>query len=447
MSGHTRSSHERLSSVPIIDYAAHPGFADFAASARRNDPLVDVLIGDIDLAYSDIQSALTNSNNPDTERFKLEVDSKIDNLLAHTLADPGIAPEFVGQITSAFGAARAFLMEAIEAQIGTLRLRNSETIHLPAELVDRLVALQADGFCNLPTQAELARSVWTKTRMERTILRGRAARWPNRHCAMPLHPWSPGYMAVKRAVEKDGILDVASAYLGKPMEFYYAALDHAHPAQSWYKDCYSDKGIPTTRTAYMHFDADAGMLKAMLYLVDVGPEDGPFSYVRGSHNWHRSPFISALQNGFDAASRDVFETERDRLDYKLGYYRPRFKLPDQRRNLLALPPPLRGTTHFGDDILDGTETSDALMRREVALTGQAGTCILFDGSQGIHRGSLVTNGRRWAIQIGLRVRTEKPLPRRGRMGWLKDRIRRMPHISRIRHLRHVYRELYYLITD
>src|SRR5262249_48752064 len=159
------------------------------------------------------------------------------------------------------------------------------------------------------------------------------------------------------AVEQSGILDIASAYLGKPMRFYYAALDYAHRGQSWYKDCYSDKGLPTSRTVYMHFDADADVVKAMLYLVDVGREDGPFCYVRGSHNCQPSSFISALQNGFDVASTDSFQMERDQLDYKLGYYRPRFKLREQRQNTLLLPPLLRGTTHFGDDILDDTEVS------------------------------------------------------------------------------------------
>jgi hypothetical protein len=186
----------------------------------------------------------------------------------------------------------------------------------------------------------------------------------------------------------------------------------------------------------------------MLYLVHVDPEDGPFGYVRGSHTWHRSPFISALQNGFDATSTDIFEIERDQLDYKLGYYRPRFKLAEQRQNMLLLPPMLRGSTHFGDDILDGTDVSNELLSREVVFKGEAGMCVLFDGSRGVHRGSLARTGRRWAVQIGLRVWRENPSPSGRKLGVLRGQLRKLrPLRDRVQHAKYISRELYYLVTD
>jgi hypothetical protein len=190
--------------------------------------------------------------------------------------------------------------------------------------------------------------------------------------------------------------------MGYRMEFLYAALDFSHPDQDWYKDCYAASGISTTRTAYMHFDADHDVMKAMLYLREVGPENGPFKYVRGSHLWKRSTLVGALQSGFDRAQTNVFEMEDDRLDYKLGYYRPRFKLPDHRADMLTLPALVRGSTHFGDDILDGSKVSDDLLQLEQAIVGPAGTMVIFDGSRGIHRGSQVSGGERWAVQIGMR---------------------------------------------
>ena len=68
-----------------------------------------------------------------------------------------------------------------------------------------------------------------------------------------------------------------------------------------------------------------------------------------------------------------------------------------------LPKDLRGSTHFGDDLIDGSPSSDSLLRQEEVFVGDAGTLVVFDGSKGIHRGSLVDQGERWAIQIGMRV--------------------------------------------
>ena len=151
----------------------------------------------------------------------------------------------------------------------------------------------------------------------------------------------------------------------------------------------------------MHFDADRDVLKAMLYLTDVGSENGPFSFIPGSHQWARSSLVCAIHKGFDQAQWQVFQWPDNRQSY---YYRPRFKLREQRPDTLALPPRLRGSTHFGDDILDGSPLSQELLRREHVFTAPSGTITLFDGSQGVHRGGLVRDGARWVIQIGLRVK-------------------------------------------
>jgi hypothetical protein len=105
----------------------------------------------------------------------------------------------------------------------------------------------------------------------------------------------------------------------------------------------------------------------------------------------------------------------DGLDYLDGYYRPRFKLTEQRRNLLTLPAALRGSTHFGDDLVDGSPLSDALLEQEHAFIGPAGTLVMFDGSRGIHRGGQVRKGgARWAVQIAFRAgaTVKRPLWRR-----------------------------------
>jgi hypothetical protein len=77
--------------------------------------------------------------------------------------------------------------------------------------------------------------------------------------------------------------------------------------------------------------------------------------------------------------------------------------------VLALPAVLRGSTHFGDDVLDGSALSEALLEAEETFVAPAGTLIVFDGSRGIHRGGLVRpGGQRWALQLAFRVRRDPP---------------------------------------
>jgi hypothetical protein len=186
----------------------------------------------------------------------------------------------------------------------------------------------------------------------------------------------------------------------------------------------------------MHFDADRDMLKIILYLVDVGPGDGPFGYVKGSHDWRRSPLTTAMQKGFDQCSGDFFESTGG--DFKLGYYRPRFMLADSRRDLLSLPSRLRGSTHFGDDVLNGSSVSRELLAHEKSYTAPAGTMILFDGSQGVHRGAQVRSGSRWVVNIGLLVRRDaekalSPAQRfRGRLAYIKHTLGNLARLSGLR---------------
>jgi hypothetical protein len=122
----------------------------------------------------------------------------------------------------------------------------------------------------------------------------------------------------------------------------------------------------------------------------------------------------------------------------MGYYRPRFKLPEQRRNLLTLPAALRGSTHFGDDLLDGSHLSDALLEREHVFTGPAGTVVMFDGSRGIHRGGQPgKGGARWAVQIAFRASAAAKQPLgRGIRRAVERRVRRLREVIRgLRELR------------
>jgi hypothetical protein len=314
---------------------------------------------------------------------------------------------------------------------------NSGAVAVPPSLVNPLADFRRDGFYVMQNPA-LARKVWFRTMLERAQLRVKRRNQPTRHCVMPLSPHFPSHGTIADAMETMGVCELAAAYLGKPVELYYAALDHSHDGQSWYKACYSDTDLGTPKAVYMHFDADCDIIKGLFYLRDVTANDGPFRFVPGSHRWERPHFATAVQLGFDAASVQEFPTCEDKLDYVSGYYRPRFQQLDQRRAMLSLPAALRGSTHFGDDLPDGSPLSDALLEKEHAFVAPAGTLVMFDGSRGIHRGGQVgAGGERWAVQVAFRVaRAHQKRPRwrrtagriKGRILYLRDAIRHLPDL-------------------
>jgi len=397
-----------LFSMP--DYAAHPGFTGLGTP--KNDPAADGMIAQIEAGYARLSARTDLSAEQRLRAFEEQLEPQIEALQQHL--EQGADPAFHRFMRDAISAARRSLRVKLEVRGKEPLAHNSGRNSLSPDELSKLERFQRDGFIAFENN-KAARDIWSKSWLERALLRSRRRKTPSRHCAMALPESSPARAAVESAVEKMGLRKLAEAYLGKPVEFFYAALDHSHDGQNWYESCYKDVGVGTARTVYMHFDADCDIIKAMLYLQDVGEKDGPFHFVAGSHRWERPHFATAVHGGFDSASNQEFPMTEDRLDYLMGYYRPRFKLAEHRRNLLTLPAALRGSTHFGDDLADGSPLSDMLLEREHVFTGPSGAMVMFDGSHGIHRGGQANQGgARWAVQIAFRagVTAKRPLWRR-----------------------------------
>ena len=83
------------------------------------------------------------------------------------------------------------------------------------------------------------------------------------------------------------------------------------------------------------------------------------------------------------------------------YYRPRFGCPQHRENLLKLPVPLQGSSHFGDDVAEGSELSRDLSQSFKVVTSDVGNCCIFAGGDLLHYGGKVSGADRWVIQFGL----------------------------------------------
>lgn len=389
-----------MNEIPLIEYQRHPAFLGFQGSDDIEDSEISDLIREIDSAFIKVRNSFLTDQDQLRIAFDKDIAPRLEDLCNRLVRSVQLPPSFKSYVTAAIEKAKGFLYAQLEFDAW----KNSIAVIRPAAISPKRVeCMRRDGFFKFQADGDLAGRVWAATAHERSLLRERARQRSGGRCATSLHPSSSAVRMVRDKLKIGGVLELASAYMGCAMEWIYCALEFSHEAQRWYRDCYIDHGLSTVRTVYMHLDADTEMIKAMLYLQDVSEEQGPFRFVQGSPRWRRSPCLISIHKGFDTVENDVFEMEPDRLDYKLGYYRPRFKLPEYRRNLMALPAPLRGTTHFGDDILDQSALSSLLLSEEVTFTGPAGTLLVFDGSAGVHRGGQVTRGERWAVQIAMRA--------------------------------------------
>ncbi len=169
------------------------------------------------------------------------------------------------------------------------------------------------------------------------------------------------------------IYDVCAAYARRPIKLARLALQvNTDRLTAMKYGTVGEDGLPSPVTRYFHIDSDGWpWLKVLIYLEPVGPDQGPFRYVVGSHRW-TDPFELAIRK----------TTEKMRLDAK---------------SFAALPEPFRLKAEFGDETDPATPKAERLLKAERALCDGESDLILFDNN-GVHRGGFVRKGRRYMLQ-------------------------------------------------
>jgi hypothetical protein len=181
------------------------------------------------------------------------------------------------------------------------------------------------------------------------------------------------YAAVDRVLTETRIHEVFAAYCRRPLRLKDVTVQvttQRHTAADY--GPLDQDGLPSPRTRYMHIDSALHpQVKVLIYLSPVGPDQGPFRYVQGSHRG---------TDDFELIVRKVNDQEkiRDRL-------------------FMALPEPFRMYTLFGDHIDPDSAEAQALLAREKAFDDGLSDLILFDFN-GVHRGGFVREGKRYMLQ-------------------------------------------------
>lgn len=183
---------------------------------------------------------------------------------------------------------------------------------------------------------------------------------------------------IERLFASSAVMAIASAYLGREAVLVDVNPQINDASDSFWKNIFPDVGLKTLpRTAYCHRDASGGDLKAIIYMTDVGPDNGPFAYAVGSNRVTMSridDFICEANdmNGFAATT------------------------PGARAAFAGLPRAFQQKGSFGNDLTDDNPASTMIADALWSIEGPAGSVVLFD-TKGIHRGGMVTAGERRVI--------------------------------------------------
>jgi hypothetical protein len=201
---------------------------------------------------------------------------------------------------------------------------------------------------------------------------------------------------LNRDFRAQGLLDAVSAYAGCQMNVSGLALELSIPQSGWWNNCLGDQ-IKPPRTLYAHLDESIDHPKSIVYLSDVYPEHGPTCVYPQAY---QRLAVKPLQELIGRVLNYVGQSEQSPL-YSLyaRQYHQTMSSEKFRRHFMRLPDAMRFNSHFGWDVLPGGQIEEFLVAREQQMLGPAGTFVVFDGARLLHRGGLMSQGERVALQV------------------------------------------------
>lgn len=185
------------------------------------------------------------------------------------------------------------------------------------------------------------------------------------------------FAAVERVLGEAGVFATAERYLGHSVSLVDVNPQINDPSDDFWRRVFPDLQLGQPSCAYLHRDASGGDIKAIIYMSDVGPDNGPFGYVRGSHLMKMSVTDDHIAEAND--SNGLADTDQE-----------------SRRLFAALPSRLRQKGSFGNDVPDGSPLAGELLGSLWSITAPRGSVVVFD-TKGVHRGGMVVHGERRVI--------------------------------------------------
>lgn len=193
-----------------------------------------------------------------------------------------------------------------------------------------------------------------------------------------------------------GVLDIVSAYTGRKTIVSGLSLELSIPQATWWKNSLS--GLTRApKTLYAHLDESISLPKSIVYLSDVSEANGPTSCYPDAYT---ALGLSPLQEIIGRIVGNVGNNSGSLLkEYYGKQYHQSINSENFRRHFMRLPEILRFNSHMGWDVLPDSDLERHLVSIERKMIGPAGTFIAFDGARLFHRGGLMEQGERIALQV------------------------------------------------
>ncbi len=352
----------RGTSLPEIDYDAHPAYGGMFPKATLRERIYALKIFVRTFAFVSIRRIVDYDNMP---------------LLTKEAGFSGLNFATALRYISMFGRIRASRM------IGALTDARRPAMPANPALMNRI---KADGIVPLmltPDEIEQVRTVtnpgFAKLDERRAAIPAEKRKFDDNvyWCTRSSDPQA--FTTVENIFNRYGIIEAASAYLGRPVGVKHVNAQINDQDLAFWKRVFPDTQLADPWGSYLHIDATYGMLKCAIYVHEIGPDGGPFCYIRGSQN----------------ARIGWFEGMTRRTNDFSGFSG---RKPEARKKFMALPALLRKKADFGGDLPDGSPDVQRLREGHFSATSNYGNCVLFDGN-GMHRGGMVNKGERRCIFI------------------------------------------------
>ncbi|WP_353427858.1 phytanoyl-CoA dioxygenase family protein [Polynucleobacter sp. MWH-UH19D] len=375
---------------PEIDYSKHSAYANFQSESYGDCSLIASMISEIDNINNSF-SSLNFVNHGDAMDALSEIQLCIDKIIK----DPAgkdksiIAKEWLDS------SLRWTLSDiSYEYARRVFSAREYDGVNLSHERKQQLELLRNQGMYI----ADLSKKTYSHIRelalRHRDKLRQQALMDPLNRSVMNAPFNSSLLNAIKLASKEAGIIDVLSDYKKNKMTVLGAGLEYSCEEQSWHQGLYSDVGLADSPLRYLHVDEGDCLPKSMIYITPVDEENGPTRAIPQSNLWGKSDFLFRMHKALDATVGARYANY-----VRKSHYRPIAQHAELRRIFMSLPKPFQGTSHFGDDLLVGSELTETMEKLETPYFSKGGNALVFDGPHLLHRGSLVRSGERMAIQV------------------------------------------------
>lgn len=383
---------------PEIDYSSHPAYMPFQSKLHYDENLVLQLINEADQLHVKF-GALTVPSDNDAADVLSQIQSRMVKILSHT-KEQNISILADEWLDSTMQWTIADLSHEYARKI--FSVRDYRELTLSTEKQKQFSLLQEQGMYIADLPVDVYGDIRRLALQHRTELRQRALSDRSNRAVINVSFNSSLWKAITRAAKEAGILDVLSELKRNRMTLLGVGLEYSCPEQSWYQSLYSDVGLVDSPMQYLHVDEGDCLPKSMIYVTPVGEENGATRAIPGSNRWGKSEFIFRMHKALD----NVVGCRYEKFVRK-AHYRPLARHAELRGIFMELPKLFQGSSHFGDDILPGSELANTLEKLEMPYLSQAGQALVFDGPNLMHRGSLVAAGERMALQVVYRNQNQE----------------------------------------